>query len=810
MRPDLPTGTVTFVFTDVEGSTRLLHELGAEGYAVALEEHRRVLLAAFAGHGGVEVDTQGDAFFVAFPTAPGALAAAGEAQAVLAAGAIRVRVGVHTGTPLLASEGYVGVDVHRAARIAAAGHGGQVLVSASTAALVEAALRDLGEHRLKDLSAPERLFQLGDGEFPPLKTLYRTNLPVPATPFLGRERELAEVAALLTRDDVRLLTLTGPGGTGKTRLALQAAGEAVEAFPDGVFWVGLAPLRNADLVLLEVAQVLQAKRELHGEIADKRLLLLLDNFEHVLEAAGLLAELLGRCPNLTLLVTSRELLRLAGEREYVVPTLVEEEAVALFRERAVAAEPEQAVRAVCARLDFLPLAVELAAARTKVLPPVKLLERLDRALPLLTGGPRDSDERQRTLRATIEWSHQLLSAEEQLLFARLAVFAGGCTLEAAEGVCGAQLDALESLLDKSLVRRTGERYWMLETIREYATEQLEASGEGDELRRRHARFFLALAESANLSVERMAEGTRHELVRPEGDNLRAAFDTALGAGDVELAGSIVVALEQHWVTSNPNEGARRADELLAHESALPPHLHARALRVRGGMTFIVGNFEEGTRWHERALDEFRRLGDDRGVAHMLMRLAVEAARRGDSTRAKTLCEESLALDGRPVPRALVLDVLGTIAFAEGRGDEALELLAESASLTRETGVQWLESHSLMSRGEFALRLGRPREAAASLHEGVELAAEIGDRQWIFYGLTLIAWFAAAEGHAEDAGRLWGALEAEAERAPVGQWELDRDDYAPHVVSATPDFGRGFKEGRGLSLDEAVQRALGAS
>ncbi len=322
MTRDLPSGTVTFLFTDVEGSTRLLHELGSEGYAAALAEHRRVLREAFTAHEGVEVDTQGDAFFVAFPTAPGALSAVQEMLAGLASGLIRVRMGLHTGTPFLAEEGYVGPDVNRAARIAASGHGGQVLLSSSTAALIEpsnsllqgVSLRDLGEHRLKDLSAPERIFQLGEDEFPALKSLYRTNLPVPATPFLGREGELAEVLSLLAREDTRLLTLTGPGGTGKTRLALQAAAEASDAFPDGVFWVPLAPLRDPTLVLETMAQAVGSKNGLAEHVADKGMLCLFDNFEQVVEAGAQLADLLAACPNLELLVTSRERLRVRVSR----------------------------------------------------------------------------------------------------------------------------------------------------------------------------------------------------------------------------------------------------------------------------------------------------------------------------------------------------------------------------------------------------------------------------------------------------------------------------------------------------------------
>jgi predicted ATPase len=331
-------------------------------------------------------------------------------------------------------------------------------------------LADLGEHRLKDLSAPERIYQLGDAEFPPLTSLHQTNLPIPATPFLGRDRELQELLELLSQEDVRLLTLTGPGGTGKTRLGLQAAAETAERFPQGVWWVPLAPLRDPELVLEAAAHALGAKDGLAEHIADKALLLLFDNFEHVVEAAAELAALLASCPNLHLLVTSRELLRVPGEQAYPVPPLEPEEGTELFLTRARAALPSfeasPAVPELCARLEHLPLALELAAARVRVLSPEQLLERLSRRLDLLKAG-RGADPRQQTLRAAIEWSHDLLNEEEQRLFARLAVFRGGCTLEAAEAVCEADLDTLESLVDKSLVRvRERERFWMLETIRE--------------------------------------------------------------------------------------------------------------------------------------------------------------------------------------------------------------------------------------------------------------------------------------------------------------------------------------------------------
>ena len=410
VRRDLPAGTVTFLFTDVEGSTRLLHELGAGSYAETLAEHRRLIRAACAGHDGVEVDTQGDAFFFGFTTATGAVAAAGAITEGLARSAIKVRIGIHTGTPLLTEEGYVGGDVHRAARIAAAGHGGQVLVSASTAELIDVELTDLGEHRLKDLSAPERVYQLGKGGFPALRSLYRTNLPVPATPFLGREQELAEVLGLLSSEDTRLLTLTGPGGTGKTRLALQVAAEASDSFPDGIWWVPLADLREPRLVLETAAQVVGAKNGLAEHIGDKKMLCLFDNFEQVVEAGAELNELLVSCPNLELLVTSRERLRVRGEQTYPVPPLTEGDAVALFTARARAVDPSFSpgveVGELCLRLDELPLALELAAARTALFGPEQLLERLSDRLDLLKG-ERDADPRQETLRTTIDWSYDL-------------------------------------------------------------------------------------------------------------------------------------------------------------------------------------------------------------------------------------------------------------------------------------------------------------------------------------------------------------------------------------------------------------------
>src|SRR5262245_35472607 len=487
---ELPSGTVTFLFSDIEGSTRLLRELGA-AYAKALATHRGVFRTAFAERGGVEVDTQGDAFFAAFARASDAVAAAAAIQRRLASGPIRVRIGVHTGEPQITDEGYVGLDVHRGARVCAAGHGGQVLLSQTTRELVDVEVTDLGEHRLKDLLKQQRLDQLGAEPFPALKTLDSTNLPVQATPLIGRERELSEAGALLR--EKRLVTVVGPPGAGKTRLALQLAAEAADEF-DHVWWVGLQEIRDAELVEPMIVQTVGAKADLAGYLRDRSALLLLDNVEQLLDYAPRLAELLAASSGLKVLTTSREPLRLTLEQQYPVPPLPERDAASLFSERARAVRPDfaanGAVSEICRRLDGLPLAIELAAGLVKLLPPDALLERLEQRLGLLTGGARDLPERQKTLRATIEWSYELLEPREQDLMARLSVFSGGWSLEAAEAVCGAELGTLAALVDKSLVHERGGRFSMLETIREYGREHLtHAEGPG-----RHAAYFLALAE----------------------------------------------------------------------------------------------------------------------------------------------------------------------------------------------------------------------------------------------------------------------------------------------------------------------------
>jgi predicted ATPase/class 3 adenylate cyclase len=820
VRSDLPAGTVTFLFTDVEGSTRLLHELGAEGYAHALAQHRRLLREAFARHGGVEVDTQGDAFFVAFPTARGALAAAREATEALAEGPIRVRIGLHTGTPLVTDEGYVGADVHRAARIAAAGHGGQVLVSTSTAALVEGdALIDLGEHRLKDLSAPERIYQLGAGAFPPLASLHRTNLPVPATPFLGRDRELEETRELLARADVRVLTLTGTGGTGKTRLALQAAGVAADAFPGGIFWVPLAPLRDPALVLESAASALGGEGELAEQIADNRLLLLFDNFEHLIEAAAGVAELVRRCPNLTVLVTSRARLQIGGEWEYAVDPLRESEAVALFETRARAVKrdfaPNGEVREICARLDHLPLAIELAAARVKVLSLSALLERLERRLPLLAGGTRDAPERQRTLRATIEWSHDLLNQDEQTLFRRLAIFRGGCTLKAAESVCEADLDTLASLVEKSLVRvREGERFWMLETIREYAAEKLDQSGEEEELRQRHAEHFLALAEEAEPHLEGDPKEWLDRL-DPEHDNLRAALDELEAAGDTRRVFRLAAALGPFWaLRGHLAEGRRRLEGALRADDE-PSLERVRALLAACPFAAFGGDVGLERRWAEEALELSMQIGDTRGSTLARYALGNVAAGEGRWAVARDLLDSSVREFVELGDDFRTLTARRGLAWMhEELGDVEgyRELTEENLRLARALGNRRIEARALGALAMLALEDGHSSEAVAMLADAHRIDRDLGNVIFVTVDLTRFAAILAREGRHAVAARVLAC--AEARREEIG-WT--RESWAEAEYQATlaairaqldeSTFAEAWEHGCTLTADEAVELAL---
>jgi len=807
VRADLPTGTVTFLLTDVEGSTRLLHELGAEGYARALAEHRRLIRNACIAHDGVEVDTQGDAFFFAFPTAPGALAAAEAATGALASGPIHVRIGLHTGTPLLTTEGYVGDDVHFGARVAAAGHGGQVLVSPTTAAAIEPSnglfrgipLADLGEHRLKDIEGAVSIFQLGEGSFPPLKTISNTNLPRPASSFVGRERELGEVLARF-EDGARLLTLTGPGGSGKTRLALEAASSLVAEYKAGVFWVGLSALRDPALVTETISQTLGAKDGLAEHIGEREMLLLLDNLEQVIEAAPELSALLSSCPNLTLLVTSRELLRVQGEVEYPVPPLAEPEAVALFCERAQL-EASEEIAELCARLDSLPLAVELAAARTKALSPAQILARLSQRLDLLKGG-RDSDPRQQTFRATIEWSYDLLSEPEQELFARLSVFAGGCTLEAAEEVCDADLDTLQSLVEKSLLRFSNERFWMLETIRGFALEKLAESGAGEEVGARHTARHTHLAVELAPSLRAYSAETI-EILREEQSNMRAALEFALQRDDAAVASDLIYGLWFYWLTGGFGAEAvgwvRRYLE--SSRKQLSPLQRFQGDAGAAEILRFTGDSNAAMELKRELVATGRAHPDAvvhgyvtaRSTAATLSDLAYMELEAGHLPEARACGEEALALRrelGRPGGIAHALLALAAVAYAERDFMRARELYVEAIA-----GFVAAESYgdilgARIAMAECELLLGRLDETAALLREAIPMLSEFPDQTLDVQALRVAAMLASAQGGAERCAALSGA--ADCKLSESGLMTLfstfEEEIYRTYIQRARTELG----------------------
>jgi predicted ATPase/class 3 adenylate cyclase len=812
---DLPRGTVTFLFTDIEGSTRLLHELGPAGYADALAAHRRAVRETVARCGGVEVDTQGDAFFVAFGDAPHALRAAGGITEELAPGPVRVRMGVHTGSPLVTEEGYVGTDVHQAARIGAAGHGGQVLVSPTTAELVDESfdLLPLGAHRLKDFDQPVSLFQLGEGEFPPLKTIANTNLPSPASSFLGREGELFHADDLLRTS--RLLTVTGPGGAGKTRFALELSRRAREErfsdYRDGVFWVPLVSLRDPKLVLDTVAQALGAQSGPRDAIAGKRMLLLLDNFEHVIEAAHDLSSLLDDCPNLTALVTSRELLRLRGENEYELPALTEDDGVLLFCERAQR-PPNDEIRELCRRLDGLPLAIELAAARARMLSPSELLERLSERLDLLKGG-RDAEPRQQTIRATIEWSHDLLSAEEKELFRRLAVFAGGWTFEAAGTVMDAELDALQSLFDKSLLRRSQDaRFFMLETIREYAHERLEQADELETVSGRHAEFMVRCAQEA-LDEAESWEGARK--LEPERENLRAAMRWTLDAAQSGTALMLATAYSVLCAYRGPlGEGRSWLAEALQADGGDASPERVTALLGAAALAARQRDLEPARRLAEQGLNLARSIDDSTGVMRALVGLGVGSGIERDYEQAESQLREALALargagNGRYEREAL--SMLGWLTLAQHKYTEAREVIGEGLELSRRAGDARGIFYATGNLGHVAAREGRYEEARKLLREAL-LIGQHQDVQSEADGLQELSTVAVAQGHYEEAAVLLGAAEALLEGAEAAQEEVARTLREEtlailHRNLEHDDFTAASDRGRAMTLEQAVAYAI---
>jgi predicted ATPase len=803
---ELPDGRLTLVFTDVEGSTRLLHELG-DRYADVLGEHRRVLREAFSRHGGSEVDTQGDAFFYVFPSADEALSAAAEGCELLEPGPVRVRVGVHTGAPVLTGEGYVGADVHLAARIGAAGHGGQVVFSDATRRELGSprGLLDLGEHRLKDFDDPVPLFQLGEERFPPLKTVANTNLPRPASSFVGRADDAAAVVGRI-RGGARLLTLTGPGGSGKTRLSIEAAAELVPEFRAGVFWLELAPFDEPELVLEEIARVLGARDDVARHIGERELLLVLDNFEQVVDAGPAVGDLVSKCPNLSVLLTSRERLRLREEVEYAVEPLASDDAALLFADRS-GLPADETVTALCAALDNLPLAVELAAARTDVLSPAQSLDRLERRLDLFRGA-RDVDARQQTLRATIQWSHELLDEDEQMLFARLAVFSGGCTLEAAEGVTGAELDVLESLVQKSLVRHSGERFWMLETIRDYGLERLDESGETDALRRRHAEWFLAFAERAEPHLD--AADQAEWLGRLEEDvaNLREI------AGQPDLAGRYLAALRFFWAKRGYlAEGRRAVQDILPRLSdddpAKPMALVSSAL-----IAVMQGDFDSAIAHSERAIELGAAAGDERPAVEVASVLGRSLFTVGEEERALALFEyaaEQGPAIGRPGIAAIALLNLGYVALLRGELEIADGYLRRAVDFGASCGEVHAQARSLAARASVALEAGQLEDARVLAAESLAMAATGHDRDNACWAIEL-AGSALAPADPERAARLLGAAD---ELRTVLGGHLTGLEQAQHERAVSQIEGSleaaalaaALEAGRRLSVEDATALVL---
>jgi predicted ATPase len=814
--PDFPRGTVTLLFTDIDGSTRLLDEL-SDAYPNTLAEHRRALREVFARHGGVEVDTQGDAFFVAFARASDAVAAAEDGQRVLAQGPVRVRMGLHTGEPTVTAEGYVGLDVHRASRIAAAGHGGQILLSQSTHDLAgRNDLHDLGEHRLKDLSTSVRIYQLGDGEFPPLRTLFATNLPVPPTAFIGRKRELAGAQALLLRNDVRLVTMTGAGGSGKTRLALEVAAGVSEHYEHGVWWVPLSAFSNADDVMSAVGRALGGASASEA-IGNRHLLLLLDNFEHVMAAAPEVTTLLADCRHLDVLVTSRERLSLQGEHVYPVQPLARDESLELFLARARAITPafetDRRLDELCARLDDLPLAIELAAARTSLMTVGQLLQRLGSRLDLLRAG-RDAEARHQTLRTTIEWSFDLLSPDERRLLAALSVFRGGWTLDATERVADANVNLLESLVDKSLVRRSDVgRFGMLDTVRDFAAEHL-GPDERSRIAQRLMEYLLNLFANANLSMD-AASQMQMNLAALEQPNVDVALTWAGESGRAQEGLKLLSLTEMYWVANDPVGGLERLEKIMALaaqiEEPIKPGVHARALRFRATALDLTNRFDLSEPEYVRSLELFQASNEKEYIGRLTARIANAALRQGDIERAVTLATEALQIARRarnPQDEGFALFVLAMAAFRRGDLEQGERLVHESAPLTNRGASTWISGTSLLAAAGFLIPAGQLDQAEIDLQAGLERLASIGDRTNIPYAIGGGAAIAALRGDAVRAGTLWGALEGIADLDPTSTAEDAMSDNTPFLKDVHgAEFETGRARGRTLSREQAIEFAM---
>jgi predicted ATPase/class 3 adenylate cyclase len=874
---NLPTGTVTFLFTDIEGSTRLLAEVGDAAYGAILDAERSIVVGAGEAEGGIAFGSEGDAHFIAFSSAAAAIRAAVGAQRALAghpwpATPVRVRMGIHAGAVQVVGNDYVGLEVHRAARVAAAGHGGQVLVTDAARALAADGLRgiqlnDLGDHRLKDLARPERLFQVeADGlpsAFPALRTLDATpnNLPAQLTSFVGRA-ELAAATELLGR--TRLLTLTGPGGTGKTRLSLALAGDCTDRFPDGAWFVPLAPVTNPDLIASAIAASIGLLApgqppidRVRNHLRDRTALLVLDNFEQVVDGAPLVADLLREAPRLTVIASSRAPLRVAGEQEFPVPPLslpaagvadvdgvMASEAVRLFVERAVAVRPDFVLTAdnaphvaeIVRRLDGLPLAIELAAVRIRLLSPAAIATRLTDRLGLLTAGGRDLPDRQRTLRGAIDWSHDLLEPDDRTLFARLGVFAGGGPLELAAAVCGldgdpAPLDVdggLERLAEQSLIRVVEDahgdlRFEMLETIREYALARIAERGETAVLRDRHADAFLGfLRETASGGPGRADQGRRLDRLEDEHDNLRAAFDHLVSTGDTARASELAYGAWRFWhMRGHVIEGRSRLDRVLAMPTwaGEPAPDRLRALEAAGGLAYWAGDMTAASRWYREAVEAARAMGDERELANALFNLFF--ARRPTSdvddwiallAEDRSLLEEALATwtrlgDEDGVGRAS-WGLAEHFAYA-GDFDEAALHATRALEIFERRGDRFWIAWARFTRAFGHALAGRPAAAADDLGAAINEFHQSRDVSGVVLALVSLSSLLLIAGLIEDGYEVGGAGHRAIAETGVHLATLWPTGSIPTVdpETADPHLRAALARGAALPRAEAVQRAL---
>jgi predicted ATPase/class 3 adenylate cyclase len=812
-----PVGTVTMLFTDIEGSTRLLHELGVDAYSELLGLHHRIVRTAVGSSNGVEIKTEGDSFFVVFASASDALCAAAEAQRSLAKqkwpndARVRVRMGVHTGDVQLSEGEYVGMDVHRAARVSAAAHGGQILLSEATRSVAESTLpdglsiHDLGEHLLKDIDQPELLFQLVvEGlttDFPEPRAMSTRFdlLPADMSSFIGRDEELQRARDLLR--STRLLTLTGPGGTGKTRLSIELARSVAGEYEDGVAFVPLASITDPELVPSTIRQALgigeqlgtAATETLIERLKDREVLIVLDNFEQVVAAASVVSALLEAIPGLTFIVSSRVALKITGEQEYVVPplsvpaaadtsdldSLSRSDAVALFMQRARAVRSDfelthdnaRAVAEICARLDGLPLAIELAASRIKLLSPAAILERLSDRLNFLQSTAADRTDRQRTLRGAIDWSYSLLAEPERALFRRLSIFVGGWRLDEADDVASAAgilqedlLDGMASLVDHSLVRRVDEdedvRFGMFETIREYGLEQLEAAGEKDVTELRHAECYAELAATAEPSLTLGPEWP--ERLEAEHANIRAAIRWLMHH-DIEKALLMCGQLWRFWhLRGHLREGSSIITAALEHPTAAAhTFARAKALIGLGGIVYWRTQYELARRYYEEALAIAREISDERLAVETLYSLAYVRAIEGDLDGAIRDLDEARSLYEQQSNQLGATWAAATIGMCEtlrGRHEESLPILVDAIARFERLGDAFgiRNAKSVMDRA--LMHLNRLDDARAQTRDALSLADAAHDLTSLSAVMLDVAALDALEGNYERAAILIGAAE----------------------------------------------------